>query len=110
MTTALDRDERNLRLSRSRGGLHQTCATKAGARAKKLSTSRYGVSWLCDAWKVGGGVRWTCSSSGRVVEESRVTLTVGDLWEESSWVSVTFLSKDLREEARKLEVELFGSR
>jgi ribonuclease HI len=33
----------------------------------------------------------------------------GDLWEES-WVSVTFLSKDLREEARRLEAELFGSR
>ena len=33
----------------------------------------------------------------------------GDLWEES-WVSVTCLSKDLREEARKLESELFGPR
>ena len=33
----------------------------------------------------------------------------GDLWEES-WVSVTYLSKDLREEARKLESELFGPR
>jgi hypothetical protein len=33
----------------------------------------------------------------------------GDLWEES-WVSVTYLSKDLREEARKLEGELFGPR
>ena len=33
----------------------------------------------------------------------------GDLWEES-WVSITYLSKDLREEARKLESELFGSR
>ena len=33
----------------------------------------------------------------------------GDLWEES-WVSVTFLSKDLCEEARRLEAELFGSR
>ena len=32
-----------------------------------------------------------------------------DLWEES-WVSVTFLSKDLREEARRLEAELFGTR
>ncbi len=32
----------------------------------------------------------------------------GDLWEES-WVSVTFLSKDLRQEARRLEAELFGS-
>jgi hypothetical protein len=33
----------------------------------------------------------------------------GDLWEES-WVSVTYLSKDLRDEARKLEGELFGAR
>jgi hypothetical protein len=33
----------------------------------------------------------------------------GDLWEES-WVSVTYLSKDLRDEARKLESELFGTR
>ena len=33
----------------------------------------------------------------------------GDLWEES-WVSVTHLSKDLREEARQLESEFFGSR
>ena len=33
----------------------------------------------------------------------------GDLWEES-WVSVTYLSKDLRNEARKLESELFGTR
>ena len=33
----------------------------------------------------------------------------GDLWEES-WVSVTQLSKDLRDEARKLEGELFGPR
>ena len=32
-----------------------------------------------------------------------------DLWEES-WVSVTYLSKDLRDEARQLESELFGSR
>jgi hypothetical protein len=33
----------------------------------------------------------------------------GDLWEES-WVSVTYLSKDLRYEARQLESELFGMR
>jgi hypothetical protein len=33
----------------------------------------------------------------------------GDLWEES-WVSVTYLSKDLRDEARQLEGELFGAR
>jgi ribonuclease HI len=33
----------------------------------------------------------------------------GDLWEES-WVSVAYLSKDLRDEARKLESELFGQR
>ena len=33
----------------------------------------------------------------------------GDLWEES-WVSVTYLSKDLRDEARQLESELFGTR
>ncbi len=33
----------------------------------------------------------------------------GDQWEES-WVSVTYLSKDLRDEARKLECELFGTR
>ena len=33
----------------------------------------------------------------------------GDLWEES-WVSVTYLSKDLRDEARQLERELFGVR
>ena len=33
----------------------------------------------------------------------------GDLWEES-WVSITHLSKDLRDEARKLESELFGPR
>ncbi len=33
----------------------------------------------------------------------------GDLWEES-WVSVTYLSKDLRDEARQLEGELFGTR
>ena len=33
----------------------------------------------------------------------------GDLWEES-WVSVTYLSKDLRDEARELENELFGTR
>jgi len=33
----------------------------------------------------------------------------GDLWEES-WVSITYLSKDLRDEARKLEGELFGAR
>jgi hypothetical protein len=33
----------------------------------------------------------------------------GDLWEES-WVSVAYLSKDLRDEARKLESELFGPR
>ena len=33
----------------------------------------------------------------------------GDLWEES-WVSVTQLSKDLRDEARELESELFGPR
>ena len=33
----------------------------------------------------------------------------GDPWEES-WVSVTYLSKDLRNEARKLESELFGTR
>jgi len=33
----------------------------------------------------------------------------GDLWE-ASWVSVTYLSKDLRDEARKLEGELFGAR
>ena len=33
----------------------------------------------------------------------------GDLWEES-WVNITHLSKDLREEARKLESELFGPR
>jgi hypothetical protein len=32
----------------------------------------------------------------------------GDLWEES-WVSVTLLSKDLRQKARRLEAELFGS-
>jgi ribonuclease HI len=32
-----------------------------------------------------------------------------DLWEES-WVSVTYLSKDLRDEARQLESELFGPR
>jgi hypothetical protein len=31
-----------------------------------------------------------------------------DLWEES-WVSITFLSKDMRQEARRLEAELFGS-
>ena len=48
-------------------------------------------------------------------EESRVNLTQSQRerplrnWEESSWVSVTFVSKDLREDARKLEVELFGS-
>ena len=33
----------------------------------------------------------------------------GDLWE-ASWVSVTYLSKDLRDEARKLEGELLGAR
>ena len=33
----------------------------------------------------------------------------GDLWEES-WVSITVLSQDLREEARRLENELFGPR
>ena len=33
----------------------------------------------------------------------------GDLWEES-WVSVTYLSKDLRDEARRLEGELFVAR
>ena len=33
----------------------------------------------------------------------------GDLWEES-WVSITVLSQDLREEARRLESELFGPR
>lgn len=33
----------------------------------------------------------------------------GDLWEES-WVSVTYLTADLRAEARKLEAELFGPR
>jgi len=35
----------------------------------------------------------------------------GDLCgSEESWVSVTYLSKDLRDEARKLESELFGTR
>jgi hypothetical protein len=33
----------------------------------------------------------------------------GDLWEES-WVSVTYLTADLRAEARRLEAELFGPR
>ena len=33
----------------------------------------------------------------------------GDLWEES-WVSVTYLTADLRVEARRLEAELFGPR
>ena len=33
----------------------------------------------------------------------------GDMWEES-WVSVSYLSADLRAEARRLEAELFGPR
>jgi len=33
----------------------------------------------------------------------------GDMWEES-WVSVSYLSADLRADARRLEAELFGPR
>ena len=62
-----------------------------------------GVSWRYVDMRDGVVALWTYCVEWEGEDSD------GDLWEES-WVSVTHLSKDLREEARKLEGELFGPR
>ena len=65
-------------------------------------------------WAVRGimAVRWHEGRRGRpldVLVEGDGEDSNGDLWDES-WVSVTELTPDLRAEARRLEMELFGPR
>ena len=77
------------------------------------SVSPWGLSSPVKKWTMEGGGRRHEGRRGRpldvLVEWEGKDSDGGDLWEES-WVSITDLSKDLREEARRLESELFGSR
>ena len=68
---------------------------------------RCGAFGQYEGMRAAEGGRWTSSWNGKEKKPD------GDLWEESckeSWVSVTFLTADLRDEARRLEAELFGPR
>ena len=77
------------------------------------SVSPWGLSSPVKKRTMEGGGRRHEGRRGRpldvLVEWEGEDSDGGDLWEES-WVSITDLSKDLREEARRLESELFGSR
>ena len=60
---------------------------------------------MAGGWKV----RAARATVGRPRGMGRGRFRRGSIWEES-WVSVTYLTADLRAEARRLEAELFGPR
>ena len=100
------REKRRREVGRNRREVHQRIAmgpVRAGVEADDRGR-----------WAVRGimAVRRHEGRRGRpldVLVEWEGEDSDGDLWEES-WVSVTELTPDLRAEARRLEMELFGPR